>query len=264
MKWLPTDIVIGVFSLALLNLGCGDTAQVTKKQGSVATAPSKADGKPQTVSQESKQSSSQTVVIPLDEVWTNEMPGTRNVFDLEPTPGSKRWATLSQEERTRPRKLLWEPIVNSLMERAGKRETIGAGFAVKSNDLEALRAAHGVLVDGKEPRESFAVGSDVTLVFFSYPSDGYHIHLKRIERHDDEIAIQYDLKPYFERYLSMGFALIPLGKLPVGKYRCIPTQIAMEPRFAAMVKKSLDEDWSFQFVCKPFFFSITDGPSKKP
>jgi len=61
-----------------------------------------------------------------------------------------------------------------------------------------------------------------------------------------------------ERILSVDFALIPVGKLSPGRYHVTLTQIPMSNESKATFHRSLDEEWSKRFLCKPFFFNITD------
>jgi hypothetical protein len=61
-----------------------------------------------------------------------------------------------------------------------------------------------------------------------------------------------------ERILSVNFALIPVGNLPVGKYEVELTQIPTKQQFVALGYKRIDENWSRQFLCKRFSFRVAE------
>jgi hypothetical protein len=190
----------------------------------------------------------ESVTIPLDKIWAYGMPGTRDVQEL------------SKEQTTNARRSLFASISESAVIRADKLKWKGAartGFAVAGTDATALRAAHAVLVEGAKPREVFSSDEKTSLVFFSEPASGARVHLRKVERRGNEIEISYLLDPYIERDVSAAFALIPLGKLPVGKYQVAMRQLPRE-KFVKPGLKALDEKWGREFVCKPFSFTISE------
>jgi hypothetical protein len=99
----------------------------------------------------------------------------------------------------------------------------------------------------------------LSLVFFSLASDGYRINLRQVSRHGDKIQVQYQLEPYAERVVSVSFALIPIGELPVGIYQVEMKQIPTKQEFVALGYKPLDNDWTRRFVCKPFSINVVEG-----
>jgi hypothetical protein len=201
-------------------------------------------------------------IIPLKDIWAHRMPGTRDIRELEPELDPKRWETLPYEKRLELRQnALWEPIETSLIEssiRPRADQSARTGFAVAGTGIEALRKAHAVLVQGEKPRTSLSTNEDLLLIFFSFPSDGYRVHLHQVNRRDDEIELQYQLEPYAERVLSISFALIPIGILPVGEYNVEMTQIPTKQEFVALGYKRIDENWTRQFLCKRFSFRVVE------
>jgi hypothetical protein len=188
--------------------------------------------------------------IPLDKIWAYEMPGTRDIGDLDTAL------------KTEPAKGIVGPIVRSWMMRfeALRPEEIKAkswarpGFAVSGSGRAALQATHAIFVDGKKPRNNFLSDEDITIVFFSEPPSKYRVRLQQVQREGNEIEIRYQLEPSISGRNFDNFALIPLGKLPVGKYRVKMRQLQRElTRVETMYGfKPLDEEWRLNFLCQPF------------
>jgi hypothetical protein len=74
-----------------------------------------------------------------------------------------------------------------------------------------------------------------------------------------KVEIQYSIEPEIEGY-RFNLALIPLGKLPVGEYQVEMRQLPLEltSNEVKMGFKSLDEEWSRNFLCKSFNFTIAE------
>lgn len=194
---------------------------------------------------------SEVVTIPLDQVWAHRMPGTRSIGEL--------WGRLNKQTGS----TLEDEIVKAMMRARRVRDRRPEpSFAVSGTDLKALLQAHSVFVKGTKPSMEFSPEEEITLVFFSEPSAGNRVHLRSITRKDDHFVIRYRLEPYTEMVLSMGFALIPVGKLPVGKYRVEMVQLPAEQKFVDRGFKSLDIDWSAQLVCSSFTFSVVENEDK--
>jgi hypothetical protein len=159
--------------------------------------------------QTSKEQPSASIKIPLEEIWSNGMPGTRDIRELE------------KEQLRITGMALLDPIVLSLVELAArsKRENkeIMSSFVVADTDGMALQAAHAIFVDGVKPSNSFGARTNLALVFFSIPTTSY-VELQRVERQGSVIEIQYRFAGRAERFLTTRFALIPLNELPVGTY----------------------------------------------
>jgi hypothetical protein len=190
-----------------------------------------------------------STVIPLDKVWANKMPGTRDILDLD-LPRAQQ-ATTGR----------WQSIYMSWVRRAEKlkfKDLARPGFAVSGSGQSALLAAHAIFVEGAAPRNEFSPDEELTIVFFSEPYGGNFVRMRQGERKGEHIKIQYRLEPYLERTLSETFALIPLGKLATGEYHVGMRQLPSEQKFSKLGQKPLDENWSRDVLCKPFSFAVRE------
>jgi hypothetical protein len=190
--------------------------------------------------------------ISLDTIWANEMPGTRDIHTLS---------------KNVPMDELDMRLMNAVLElsyhraeRMKFKDVARPGFAVSGSGRSALHAAFAVFIDWGARREDFSSGDEITIVFFSEPVSRYLVQFQQVERKDNEIEIRYQLKPDIGGRNYTNFALIPLGKLPVGKYVVAMRQLPREinPVETKMGFKPLDEEWSRNFLCKPFSFTVTD------
>jgi hypothetical protein len=182
--------------------------------------------------------------IPLSEVWAYEMPGTRDIQELG-------------KEGTRSKGLaLVAKIGEAAIQRVEESRRVDIprpGFAVAGVGLPALRAAHSVLAEGKKPRSVFSPDDEITLLFFSEPAAGSKVHIGGVERRKGLVIIRYRLERYYELNLTGAFALVPLGKLPVGEY-----DVKMEPLPSEKASDKSSKKWIDQFLCKPFSFRVIE------
>jgi hypothetical protein len=193
-----------------------------------------------------------STTIPLDKIWAYEMPGTRNILDLDGA------------SKERPGDGLLRSINESDFRRAAQMKFKGAarpGFAVSGSERAALRAAHAVFVDGAKLRTAFSPDEEITIVFFSVPMSRYRVRIQEVRRKLNEIEIQYQLEPSIDGRNFENFSLIPLGKMPAGKYHVEMVQVPRElkPVESKLGLKALDKDWSRNFLCKPFSFTVAEN-----
>jgi len=201
----------------------------------------------------------ESVEIPLSEIWAYNMPGTRDVQDLEPEVKAaiERLKTLPREEMEKQfRRLLEDSLVWQIRKPLHQRSKQAvSGFAVSSPEPELLQAVRDVLT-GKEKRtDSFAAGSDITVVFFSRLS-GTLVHIDHVERRGNTVEIQYRVVPHLDLYLSEHFALIPLGKLPSGFYQVKVVQGPMEQKYLDYGYKQGTPAQAAKFVSQSFTFEV--------
>ncbi|MEX2309520.1 MAG: hypothetical protein WD738_18105 [Pirellulales bacterium] len=187
--------------------------------------------------------------IPLDKIWAYKMPGTRDLQGLDkddPTKsGQRQVAAISESLILRAEDLKWENISRP-------------GFAVPGTGLPALRAAHSILVEGKKPLDAFPPNEEITIVFFSELAPGNKVQIQEVTREGESVVIRYQLKPHVGRMQrSLNLALIPLGKLPGGKYTVGLEQTTRDQKFIKLGFKPVDKQWSRDFLCKPFSFNVT-------
>lgn len=181
------------------------------------------------------------VEIPLDKVWGYNMPGTANVEKLEP----------------KPQGTLFSEIRRSLWSLPPKQKNAGPAFAVTGTEAEALRGVHAVLVKGKKPQQSFPHDSEIYVVFFSYQNQPY-VHLHKVERQENVINVRWRFVPHETEETTEHFALIPLGKLPSGKYRVNILRSPMEKKYIDLGIRETSDKVADRNVCRSFSFSVDE------
>jgi hypothetical protein len=212
----------------------------------------------------SKQLDSGTVTIPLDQIWANHMPGTRDIYSLEPDIFSTDASSRPAEERARRSD---ESLLNQIGSRLQPSPVVNPGpvkipkprpaFAVLGDGRKALEAANSVLIQERESQESFPAGSELSLVFFSHQA-GSRVHLVAVLRRGFTIEIRYRFYADGLAMRTSHIALIPLGQLPAGKYHVEISQSPMGDRFNGVATGKVMKDWGQKLVCSPFSFSVDD------
>jgi hypothetical protein len=188
----------------------------------------------------SNQNQGGVVDIPLDEVWAFRMPGTRDV-----------------EAMTRDsHSLLFNQIRGALSTLPEKGSKAEPSFVVVGDDVAALKAAKEVLADDKPPRTSFRSDEELHVFFFSRQCFVY-VQLDSIQRSKSNIEIRYSFVPHDESVMTEHFALIPLGKLPRGKYRIDIIRSPTSPKLIAQGLATSDAV-ADSTVCKSSEFEVTN------
>ena len=171
------------------------------------------------------------VEIPLDQVWGFDLPGTRDVAGLTlPVVDEKVRPGMDHEHYRTGRAYAIEEIRQSLTTKPlSMRSPPGVALSGEA-DADTLRRIGGRLVGikkmgrpvGYDPSEFGLMQSrplspdePTTLVVFSHPCS-YFFRLKRVERDPGVITVQYQFEPHFSPESTVHFALIQLGKLPIG------------------------------------------------
>jgi len=201
----------------------------------------------------------EAIEIPLSKIWALNIPGTRNVRELEPEveAAKERLKSLPPIEREEEftellkKSLIWQ--IRKALQPGSKRA--GPGFAIASPEPELLQAVRDVLTGETKRSISFPAGNNITAVFFSR-SSGVKVHIYHVERRDDVIEIHYRLVPYQEMYMTEHFALIPLGKLPSGIYLVKVVQGPMEQKYVDAGFKQITSGQAARFVSRSFKFEI--------
>ncbi len=181
----------------------------------------------------------ETVVIPLDQIWALDMPGTREVKELS--------GSLVREIGDSTLGNLETGFVIGLKTRAA--------FAVLGTGVDALRAAHAVFMDKNKPRKTFPEESNVSVVFYSTPSRRY-VQLDRVERKGKVIHVHYRFVLHKTEDRTRHLALIPLGKLPSGKYRVKMIKEPMKPKYTDQSPPPITYEDSLRYVGNSFTFFV--------
>jgi hypothetical protein len=155
--------------------------------------------------------------IPLDQIWAYEMPGTKDVLQLEPKP-SKNMTENELQDYFRTSSI--QKILHVLSHRSSEKreELAGPAFVVVGTGQEALKNASAVLatIESKRPGDSLPTGIDLSLVFYSYESS-HNVRIVSVEQSIRTVTVTYQRIRGRSMMLSQYFALVPLGKLPDGQ-----------------------------------------------
>lgn len=199
-----------------------------------------------------------TKTIALDQIWAYDMPGTHDIRELEPDKFGERTRSLPSADKF---KLLNESMMDQIRaalkrDRPPKDGKAQSGFAVIGTGREALEGAYEVLAKNKKPDVSFPPDSNVTLVFYSH-SSGQYVHLNLVEKFGNRFEVGYQFVPHMTRDMTWHLALIPVGKLPIGKYQVEISQLASAKDKTGRLGGSSASD-AQRIVCGSFSFSIVD------
>jgi hypothetical protein len=193
-------------------------------------------------------------VVPLERIWAWDMPGTRDIRELEPEYFERPIQTEAQVKLAE--RSLTSQILQPLSKRADKQPK--SAFVVKGVGYDALKNAHAVLAGAKEPTNSLTSHDEATLVFFSHIA-GTYVHLNKITRQRDRIEIRYELVPHIDAELTYHVALIPMGKLPHGQYKVRVFSAPLDEKYADWIEKSALTELASHSVCKPFDFVVREA-----
>jgi len=197
------------------------------------------------------------VVIPVDQIWAYDMPGTRPMQDGQ---RDGKYVAAEGELLDEIRRALVRERVEGTSPIQWKDAKLG--FAVLGMGMDALREAHAVLVKKQEPRKSFPAGTEITLVFFSNQF-GPYVHIHRVERQDRGVEIRYRFVLHQIDVVTEHLALIPLGKPSVGRVQVEIIQSPMEQKYVDGGGKPISCDQARPVVCKSFSFELVDENAKQ-
>ena len=155
--------------------------------------------------------SDEAIQIPKNQIWALNLPGTKNIYDLEDVPKG-----LKEEEFLRRSAIL---RMTRRLSRLGHKESDKApvGFIVAGKDKQALDRACDIITGKAKRQEIFPADQELTLVFYSHAT-GRYVRLDEVERNGNDITIRYHLETKSTMDLNVYVALIPLEKLPADKY----------------------------------------------
>jgi len=201
------------------------------------------------------------VVIPLDQIWALDMPGTRDIQDYDLSLDDPRIAKRPPHKRPNIRvgfqhKLSLKP--------PGKNAQ--PGFVLWQKNLtQMLYVARSALSKKRHyvHNSSQQAGKRFSLFFYSHPS-AYRVELTKVERRGLVIEVQYRFVPRFSAESSVHCAMIPLGELPAGDYRFEMTQVPMAQKYLDAGFQPVSEEQVSRIVCRPFSFKVWDPPAPDP
>jgi len=192
---------------------------------------------------EKESGKAEAVVIPLDQIWAYNMPGTRDILMLD-----------REQVQLRP---LGTRVggPSSFISHQGKK-IAGPGFAVLGTGMEAWHATHEKVPEGQEYRDAFPFGSKISVVFFSH-GFGQYVHVHRVEQQGNVITIRYRFVPHRTKNFSAHFALIQVNELKPGKVQVNVVRTPMEKKYFDGGFKPTSVEEERRVVCKSFSFMIS-------
>jgi len=199
------------------------------------------------------------VEIPLNKIWGHAIPGTQDMHLLEPEHFGPVVRQLpGQEQHDLFESSLWYQIHMAIDPPSGEQQ-IGPGFAVAGTGHESLAAVKKILQQEQKPSQAFPAGAKVSLFFFTRDSY-WPVHIKSVAKSENAITIRYYFVPHRSTGLVAGsscryFALIPLGKLPVGNYAVDVIQ-TLERKYQGRGYQVLGKEVGEKYVCKSFAFTV--------
>lgn len=214
------------------------------------------------------------VEIPLDQVWGFDLPGTRDVAGMTlPVVDEKKQPGIDHESYRIQRGHIIEQLRQNLTTKPGSMDAL-PGFALsRTPDFYTLRAADMRLaITKKMGRPGFKPSQlgisqssplppneEVTLVIYSHPCS-YFFRLKQVERDVNTITVRYQFEPHYSPESTIHFALIPLGKLPIGDYKVEMEQLPMEKKWQEAGFLRVHNARARKLVNLPFSFTVAEKP----
>ncbi len=194
------------------------------------------------------------VVIPLDQIWALEMPGTKKIRELDNNVPTG----LPTEEWNRRSLIRQIKVPLSNRDWLKDNEQAGPAFVVVGNGRGALEAAAKVFQKVSEsnrfPDPIAPANKELTLLFYSY-LNGKYVRLRSVEVKSNLIVVKYRFEHHITQDMTSNFAMIPLGKLPEG---VVKVKIEQTPPLDANGVELTKPDYNArQFISDSFTFRVT-------
>jgi len=191
----------------------------------------------------------EVITIPLEQTWSSfgkrtwaiDEPVTQLIYELEKDVPSDQ-SRLTEIRRVHSSGT-WE-------------DGAGPAFAVEGTDLEALKNAHAVITGQKPRADSLSQENKISIVFFTLSSN-YYVALTKIERKQNAIHVLYEFIPKDEENLPQEFAMIPMGKLPPGRYQVEFVREPFEKRFRDAGWEKIPDERNLRRVSSSFEFIVS-------
>lgn len=196
-------------------------------------------------------------VVPLEQIWSLDMPGTRRIQELEPEAfGSEARASVSVNtaiERIRNSKIA--KIREQLLREESSEDLPQKSFLVSGTGEAALATAYQVLLGQEDEQEEFPAGESLSVIFFAKSSPRY-IRLEEVSIIDEKIDLQYRVVPHLADEVTVHLAIIPLPQLPAGKYRVSATRLPMPAKYTQLGYTPLSDSEAGHLISGPSRFEI--------
>lgn len=167
--------------------------------------------------------------IPLDRIWAYNMPGTRNIRDLDTKLDHKRLEAdlkdKSPNERDRLLKsemIRHSDVLKILQQLKRTPKPAGPAFLVEGTGKTALQNALKKFSErrrpGGEAPTALPANNELSLVWFSQEC-GHYIRLVEVERSSETITVKYRFVVHHKVMMVPNLAIIPVGTFPKGTYQ---------------------------------------------
>jgi hypothetical protein len=215
--------------------------------------------------------SSNTQEIPLSEVWSNRIPETRDIFKLE-AEVPDRLMRIAREFRDYCEGGTLTQQISKKLRSKRRLESRPKMFAVLGHGAAALRAAHDVLVNGKEPKFTFTRGDRITLVFYTHPYNN-PIHIQRIAKRSSTATVSYQVASYYkpveqrpcdplfqERTMASRWPVINLALIPIDSIQ--PGELSVEVKRVASENTDIEQQIQKPLLPIDSIDYVVSGPCK--
>jgi len=184
-------------------------------------------------------------LIPLDQIWANDMPGTQDVRKLD--------ATKANGVTRHP---MVQPILDalSISKRPREGKKAGPAFVVEGVGMEALKNAYAVFTEQSPSTNEFPANTDLTLVFYSYAFPRY-VQIEAVERSENLISVKYRFVSHLDASSTRHFAIIPLGTFRNGTVRVVIKQLPPISEYQGRVTFVPNPH---KHVCNSFSFRVAE------
>ena len=153
-------------------------------------------------------------IVPLDQIWALNNPGTQDVHKID--PANFELGDVKQSPTV-------DAIKMSLAHRR-REEKSGEAFVVVGTPSDAVQQAAAVLVKGEKAAAAVSPGTEINLIFYSKMS-GRYVHITSVEQLAQTITVKYRFVSHPTMEMTTQFAVIPLGVLDEGEYEVKITQL---------------------------------------
>jgi hypothetical protein len=194
------------------------------------------------------------VEIPLSEIWALDMPGTRDVRELEPEAFGQQVRSLQPEDQIALQKKSLIGQIRAQLYWDDRKKPM-PGFAVSGNGIDALRAVRDVLIENSGAHNELR-STDLITVLFSSLQSGVEVHIYEAKWSKNLIQVYYRFAPHEQMYSTEHFALIPLGKLTRGEYHVKYIVGPMEAKFRDAGFKPATEERVDRLISQSFKFNV--------
>jgi len=174
-----------------------------------------------------------TKTIPLNTIWAWDMPGTKDVRELE--ADCEKFKKMVVPERIQKSLAMntYSHLNPYFKIKGGIDDNAGSAFVVDAVGLAALKQANAIFARKQEPKDNFKAGSALTLVFYAYSSSQF-AHINEVLNNENEIVVKYHFHVHGMRISTKHYALVPLGEGLRGKIKVTikRTEDVVEKRLA--------------------------------